>query len=367
MIRAIIRPAISAMLCLSMPLSASAITTMQGKLTVTQVANGFEQPWAIGHLPDGGVLITERDGEVIHLRADGSRIKVADGPQTQETGQGGLLDVMVPRNFAQSREVFFSYVSTERGSVGTALGKGRLSDDGTRFEGFQKIWQMAPHKQTERHFGSRVVEAQDGTIFITIGDRGDRPSAQDRTNHNGTVVRVSRTGAVPPDNPFVNAPDVAPEIYSYGHRNPQGASLDADGVLWVAEHGARGGDEVNKITPGANYGWPVISYGTHYSGEKIGVGTAKPGMEQPLHYWDPSIAPSGMMIYSGKLWPQWEGDIFVGSLRDNYISRLEGPNVFEREKLQSPETGRVRDVVEGPDGAIWFLSVDSGALFKITP
>jgi glucose/arabinose dehydrogenase len=362
-----LRPILFATLCLNMPLSAAAMTTMQGKLTVTQVANGFEEPWAIGHLPDGGVLITERDGQVVHLRADGSRVFVADGPQAVAAGQGGLLDVMIPRDFAETREVFFSYVSTANGNEGTALGSGRLSADGTRFEGFKKLWQMAPHAQTDRHFGSRVVEAADGTIFITIGDRGDRPSAQDRTTHNGSVVRLTRTGEVPGDNPFVDTPDVEPAIYSYGHRNPQGASLDADGVLWVAEHGARGGDEVNKITPGANYGWPVISYGTHYSGDKIGVGTAKPGMEQPLHYWDPSIAPSGMMIYSGKLWPAWKGDIFVGSLRDDYISRLEGPNVFEREKLESPQTGRVRDVVEGPDGAIWFLSVNDGALYKITP
>ncbi len=356
-----------AALCACLPLTAHAMTTMQGKLTVTQVADGFEQPWAIGHLPDGGVLITERDGAVIHLRADGSRVSVMDGPQAIAEGQGGLLDVMVPRDFTQSREVFFSYVSTQNGSTGTALGKGRLSEDGTRFEGFEKIWQMAPHKQTERHFGSRVVEAMDGTIFITIGDRGDRPSAQDRSTHNGSVIRLTRSGGIPSDNPFLNTPNVQPAIYSYGHRNPQGASLDADGVLWVAEHGARGGDEVNRVKPGGNYGWPVISYGTHYSGDKIGEGTRKEGMEQPLHYWDPSIAPSGMMIYSGKLWPAWEGDIFVGSLRDNYISRLEGPNVFEREKLQSPQTGRVRDVIEGPDGAIWFLSVDSGALYKITP
>ncbi len=362
-----IRPILASMLCLALASGATAMTTMQGKLTVTQVADGFEEPWAIGHLPDGGVLITERGGQVIHLRADGSRVTVKDGPRAAEAGQGGLLDVMIPRDFAQSREVFFSYVSTQNGSTGTALGSGRLSEDGTRFEGFQKLWQMAPHKQTDRHFGSRVVEARDGTVFLTIGDRGDRPSAQDLSNHNGAVIRLTRSGAVPADNPFIGTQGVAPEIYSYGHRNPQGASLDEDGVLWVAEHGARGGDEVNKITPGANYGWPVISYGTHYSGEKIGVGTSKPGMEQPLHYWDPSIAPSGMMIYSGKLWPQWKGDIFVGSLRDDYISRLEGPNVFEREKLQSSETGRVRDVVEGPEGAIWFLSVDSGALYKITP
>jgi len=362
-----LRPILLAALCVALPLPAASMTTMQGKLTVTEIANGFEEPWAIGHLPDGGVLITEREGDIIHLRADGSRVRVSGGPEVVAGGQGGLLDVMIPRDFAQTREVFFSYAASENGNTGTALGKGQLSADGTRFESFDKLWQMAPHPDTGRHFGSRVVEARDGTIFLTIGDRGDRPSAQDLSLHNGSVIRLERTGAVPQDNPFIDTKGAQPEIYSYGHRNAQGGSLDADGVLWVAEHGARGGDEVNKVMPGANYGWPVISYGRHYSGDKIGIGTKQDGMEQPLHYWDPSIAPSGMMIYSGKLWPAWEGDIFVGSLRDDYISRLEGPNVFEREKLQSPQTGRVRDVVEGPEGAIWFLSVNDGALYKITP
>jgi len=261
-------------------------------------------------------------------------VRVSGGPVVVAGGQGGLLDVMIPRDFAQSREVFFSYAGSENGNTGTALGKGQLSADGMTASKSSGRWPRIPIRGVISAPASlRPVMARFSSPLVIAA--------------TGPLRRI--------------------EIYSYGHRNAQGASLDADGVLWVAEHGARGGDEVNKVRPGANYGWPVISYGRHYSGEKIGIGTKQDGMEKPLHYWDPSIAPSGMMIYSGKLWPAWEGDIFVGSLRDDYISRLEGPNVFEREKLQSPETGRVRDVVEGPEGAIWFLSVDNGALYKITP
>ncbi|MEM6406996.1 MAG: PQQ-dependent sugar dehydrogenase [Pseudomonadota bacterium] len=346
---------------------AFALETSQGSLTVTEVATGFDQPWGIGHLPDGGILVTERDGAVIHLRPDGTRVSLSGVPEVVADGQGGMLDVMIPRDFADSREVFLSYVAREGRTVGTALGVGRLNAEGTGFETFEKLWQMAPHPGQGRHFGSRIVEAHDGHIFLTTGDRGDRPSAQDISNHNGAVIRLTRSGAVPADNPLTGQAGAQPEIYSYGHRNPQGAALDLDGTLWVVEHGARGGDEINKVIPGANYGWPVISYGTHYSGAKIGEGTRKTGMQQPKFYWDPSMAPSGMMIYSGKLWPEWEGDMFVGSLKFSYISRLSGENVQEVEQIESRETSRVRDIVEGPDGAIWFLSVNNGSLYKITP
>jgi glucose/arabinose dehydrogenase len=343
------------------------LETSQGTLTITKTADAFDEPWAIGHLPGGGILVTERGGAVIHLAADGARHRLAGVPEVVAQGQGGLLDVMIPRDFADSREVFLSYVAEKDGAVGTALGMGRLNADGTALEGFTRLWQQASHGGTGRHFGSRIVEAADGTVFLTIGDRGDRPSAQDLRNHNGAVIRLTRSGEVPEDNPFARQQGAQPEIFSYGHRNPQGAALDLDGALWVVEHGARGGDEVNAVRPGANYGWPVISYGTHYSGDRIGAGTAQPGMEQPALYWDPSIAPSGMMVYSGKLWPEWQGDIFVGSLKFDYIARLSDTPLSEVEQLSANETGRVRDVVEGPDGAIWFLSVHEGALYKITP
>jgi glucose/arabinose dehydrogenase len=204
-------------------------------------------------------------------------------------------------------------------------------------------------------------------LYATIGDRGDDSSAQDLTRQNGSVIRIARDGAIPSDNPFTQTSGAQPEIWSYGHRNPQGAALDANGNLWVVEHGARGGDEVNRIAKGANYGWPVISYGRHYSGLKIGEGTQKRGMEQPAHYWDPSIAPSGMMIYQGDMFPDWRGDILVGSLKFDMISRLDGAPLSEVERLKSRETQRVRDIREAPDGSIWFLSVGQGAAYRLSP
>ena len=231
------------------------------------------------------------------------------------------------------------------------------------------IFELAPGSSGGRHFGSRIVEGRDGHLYLTIGDRGDRPSAQDLGVENGSVVRVARDGAIPADNPFKGQAGARPGIYTYGHRNPQGAAMDQQGRIWVVEHGARGGDEVNLLAAGANYGWPVIAYGRHYSGAKIGEGTAKPGLEQPAHYWDPSIAPSGMMIYSGKLWPQWAGHIFVGSLKFDLISRLAGPanGLREVERMQWPETARVRDLREAPDGTIWVMSVGNGAIYRLSP
>ena len=335
-------------------------------MVVTEIAAGFDEPWSVEALPNGGILISERGGDLTHLRADGSRVKVQGVPKVVDRGQGGLLDIMIPLDFAETREVFLSYAAQIGNSYGTTLGRGKLNSDGTKLLGFKPIFQQAAGSTAAKHFGSRVVEARDGTIFMTIGERGEREEAQNLNTHNGTVVRLLRNGGVPSDNPFVGAADAQPEIFSYGHRNSQGASLDLNGNLFVVEHGARGGDEVNEISAGGNYGWPVISYGRHYSGLKIGEGTQKQGMEQPTHYWDPSIAPSGMMVYSGKLWPEWRGDIFVGSLKFDMISRLDGKTLKE-ERLSGPETGRVRDVVEGPNGEIWFLSVHDGALYSLTP
>jgi glucose/arabinose dehydrogenase len=227
---------------------------------------------------------------------------------------------------------------------------------------------MSPGSAGGRHFGSRLVEAPDGALFMTIGERGDRRSAQDLSRHNGSILRLSRKGQAMPDNPFSTTPGAQPEIWSYGHRNPQGLTLDLAGNLISVEHGARGGDEVNRITKGVNYGWPIIAYGRQYTGFKIGEGTHKEGMEQPDFFWDPSIAPSGLMVYSGKLWPNWRGDIFVGSLKFDYISRLSDDGALRAvEKIAGPETGRVRDVREAPDGSIWFLRVNDGSVYRIAP
>ena len=360
---------VTAILVSLTPISSAALDSSAGPINVEIKADGLEEPWGLAFLPDGGWLITERGGRLLRFDASGARNIVAGVPEVVVEGQGGLLDVMIPRDFDQSREVFLSFSAPQRRGAGTALAVGRLNDAGDALEDLRVIFEMARGSRGGRHFGSRIVEAPDGTIFLTMGDRADRPSAQDLSNHNGAVIRINRDGSVPEDNPFVNTSGALPEIWSYGHRNPQGAVLDLDGVLWVNEHGARGGDEVNRVMAGANYGWPVISYGRHYSGMSIGEGTAKPGVQQPAHYWDPSIAPSGMAIYSGTLWPEWQGDVFVGSLKFGLISRLEaaGDNLREAERIEGAETARVRDIVEAPDGALWILSVGQGAAYRLTP
>ncbi len=351
------------------PLMASGAERLQtsaGPVLVEQRVGGLSQPWAIGFLPDGGQLITLRDGGLVLVR-DGAATPVEGVPQVLADGQGGLLDLVVARDFATSREVFLSYAKPMARGAGTALAAARLSADGRRLEDLRVLFEMSAGSRRTQHYGSRIVEAPDGTLFLTIGDRGDRGRAQDLGVHNGKVVRVTRSGAVPGDNPSLSG--AQPEIWSYGHRNPQGAALDERGRLWTVEHGARGGDEINRPEAGRNYGWPIISYGRHYSGLRIGEGTAKAGMEQPAHYWDPSIAPSGMMIYSGRLFPEWRGDIFVGSLKFDMISRLdrEGERVREAERLFQDKFQRIRDVREAPDGSIWFLSVVDGAAYRITP
>lgn len=348
------------------PLSLAAaedISSGIGTLSVTPVVQGLEGPWAFGFLPDGTILVTEREGRLVAVR-DGAAKRVGGVPEVYDGGQGGLLDILVPRDFASSRELFFSYAKPMRGGAGTAVLHARLSEDGSQLEAAETIFEMSRGSGGGRHFGSRLVEAPDGTLFVTIGERGDADAAQDLARHNGTVVRITRTGEVPGDNPFVGTSGARPEIWSYGHRNAQGAALDRRGRLWVVEHGAKGGDEVNRIEKGANYGWPVISYGRHYSGAKIGEGTSKPGMEQPVFYWDPSIAPSGMTFLSGG---PWDGDALVGSLKFDYISRLSGDPLREAEKLSSDATQRVRDVEQGPDGAIWFLSETRGTLYCASP
>lgn len=343
-----------------------AFETSQGAVTETRMAEGLDEPWSFGFLPDGAVLVTERRGTLWRV-SDGSRHEVRGVGPVVAQGQGGLLDVLIPRDFQTTRQLYFSYSKEQPGGAGTAVAVAELSKNSQRLLNWRDIYEMAPGSSGGRHFGSRIVEAPDGMLFVTIGERGDRPSAQDLSRENGSVLRINRDGSIPDDNPFIDTAGAQPAIWSYGHRNPQGAALDAEGNLWAAEHGARGGDEVNRVRKAANYGWPVISYGRHYSGDKIGEGTAKPGMEQPEFYWDPSIAPSGMMIYSGKLWPDWTGDIFVGSLKFDYIARLSGGPLEEAEQLSSQTTIRVRDVREGPDGAIWFLSSGQGALYRLTP
>ena len=340
--------------------------TSAGPVRIETMAEGLDTPWAAAILPDGSFLVTERGGRLLHV-AQGVARPVAGVPEVAARGQGGLLDVMVPRDFAQSREVFLTFARPQKGGASTALTAGRLSADGAALEDVRVLFTAVPASGGGRHFGSRVLEAPDGRLFLTLGDRGRDDTAQNLGNHNGSILRLNRDGSVPADNPFAGTDGAMPEIWTYGHRNPQGATLDAQGTLWAVEHGAQGGDEINRIRKGANYGWPVIAYGRHYSGAKIGAGTEKPGMEQPAFYWDPSIAPSGMAIYSGRLWPDWRGDIFVGSLKFDFIARLEGTPLREAERIETGQTLRVRDVIEAPDGAIWFVSEGNGAVYRMTP
>ena len=342
--------------------------TMSGPVSVDAMARDLDTPWGLAFLPGGAFLVTERDGAFFHFDSARRKTKVSGVPKVYAWGQGGLMDVAAARDFRKTREIFLTFSKPHPRGGGTALAVAALSPDNRKLENLRVIFEMASPSRGGRHFGSRVVEAPDGTLFLTLGERGDRDTAQDLSLHNGKIIRIRRDGSVPPDNPFVGRVGVRPEIWSWGHRNPQGAALDAAGALWAVEHGARGGDEINRVRKGRNYGWPVIAYGRHYWGGKIGVGVAKEGMEQPDFYWDPSIAPSGMAIYSGRLWPAWRGQFFVGSLKFDHISRLDPAGGFrEVERLAFPETGRVRDVREAPDGTLWFLSEERGAVYRIRP
>lgn len=355
-------------LCMSTALFAQeVVNTSAGPMQITAVSTGLDEPWGLAFLPDGSFLVTERDGRLLLMR-DGKAVPVTGTPRVFAEGQGGLLDVMVPRDFATSREVWLSYSLAVDGGAATAVGKGRLAEDGQSLIGFETLYH-GDGVRGGRHFGSRLVEAGDGTIWLTTGDRGTGPGgleSQDPARVEGKVIHLNRDGS-----PATIRPGWRAGVYSLGHRNAQGATLGPDGALWLVEHGAQGGDEVNRVAEGRNYGWPVITYGQNYGGGRIGEGQEKPGMEQPLHYWDPSIAPSGLIVYSGKLVPDWQGDLFFGSLNSGFLGRLDpdgtGEGGFAEERIVADATGRVRDVVEAPDGAIWFLSVLDGAVYRLAP
>jgi glucose/arabinose dehydrogenase len=346
------------------------VETSAGPMTVETVATGLDEPWGIGFLPDGAFLVTERGGTLKLFSAPGAEaVTVGGGPEVEVDGQGGLLDILIPRDFATSREVWLTYAEARADGAVTAVGKGVLSADGTALEGFRTVFAIPEGSSGGRHFGARLVEAADGTLFLTVGDRGTGPGgmeAQDPMRGEGKVIHLTRDGQ-----PATTLQGALPGVYSWGHRNAQGATLDLDGRLWIVEHGARGGDELNAPEPGRNYGWPVITYGENYNGRAIGEGTAREGMEQPVHYWDPSIAPSGLLVYSGSLIPDWRGDILFGSLNSDYLGRLDPDSPaetgFAEERITSDETLRVRDVVEAPDGSIWFLSVLNGAAYRMAP
>lgn len=340
------------------------------------VARGLEHPWGIEVLADGRMLVTERPGRMRVVTSDGRLSAPVSGmPKVDAREQGGLLDVALDPRFATNRVIYWSYAEPRKGGNGTALARGRLitGEGDPRVEDVKVLFREMPTMESTKHFGSRIVFAPDGTLFLALGERSilkGRVQAQDLGSHFGKIVRIHRDGAIPKDNPFVSRPGARPEIWSYGHRNIQSAALHPEtGALWIVDHGPKGGDEINAPEAGKNYGWPIITYGIEYSGAPIGEGiTAKEGMEQPLYYWDPVIAPSGMLFYTGKMFPAWRGSLFIGSLVERHLARvtLEGKRVVGEERLLTKVGARIRDVTQGPDGAIYVVTdEDAGRVLKL--
>ena len=342
-------------------------------MRVVAVATGLDLPWGMAFLDGDRILVTEKDGRLRVV--EGGRLlpkPVAGLPEVRVRGQGGLLDVTAHPQFARNGLVYWSFADGSMTSVGTEVARGRLVGDaasGYRLENVEVIFQQRPKGGSGNHFGSRLVWGRDGNLFITLGDRGRMSEAQNPSNHVGKILRVTDAGRVPADNPFARDAEARPEIFSLGHRNVQGAALHpVTGELWAHEHGPQGGDEVNIVRAGRNYGWPVITYGVNYgTGTTIGEGTAKPGMEQPLWKWVPSIAPSGMTFYTGDRFPKWKGSLFVGALAGQMLVRLtlDGDSVVREERIRG--TGRTRDVRAGPDGNLYVLSESEGALLRLEP
>jgi glucose/arabinose dehydrogenase len=336
---------------------------------VIDVARGLEHPWGLAFLPDGSMVVSERPGRLRRVTPDGRLSEPLGGvPPVAAGGQGGLLDVTLGPRFAEDRLVYLSFAEPGPGGASTAVARGRLDERG--LEGTEVIWRQQPKVNSTFHWGSRLLFRADGTLFVTLGDRlSHRERAQDLSTTIGKIVRINPDGSAPPDNPFVGRDGVRPEIWSYGHRNVQAAALNG-GQLWTIEHGARGGDELNTPQPGRNYGWPVITYGVDYSGARIGVGTARPGMEQPVYYWDPVIAPSGAVFYTGDRFPAWRGDLFVGSLQPGRLVRLRlaDQRVVLEERYVIEPGERIRDVRQGPDGLLYLLT-DSprGRIVRLEP
>jgi glucose/arabinose dehydrogenase len=338
---------------------------------VETVVRGLVHPWALAFMPDGRLLVTERPGRLRVVTRNGRVSAPLEAvPAVYARGQGGLLDVALDPNFGKNRLIYLSFAEPGEGGAGTAVVRAKFAE--TRLEDVRVIYRQRPKVSTSRHFGSRLVFARDGTLFITQGDRGDySEGAQDLSKGFGKIMRINTDGTVPSDNPFVNREGAQPEIWSYGHRNLQGAALNPrTGQLWTVEHGARGGDELNHPEAGKNYGWPVITYGIDYSGAKIGEGTTKPGMEQPVYYWDPVIAPSGMVFYTGDVFPNWKGDILIGSLRPGALVRLtmKDGTVARETRYLGDLDERIRDVRQGPDGMIYLVTDNrNGRVLRIVP
>ena len=372
--RAPLLPALLLLFVAMSPLAASAevFASELQRFRLRIVSEGLEHPWGLAFLPDGRMLVSERPGRLRLIDASG-RVDpepVRGLPPIAAFGQGGLLDVALHPRYRDNGWIYLSYVGEGPGGYGTEVLRGRLQ--GKTLHDVQILFRMRPKSGGGQHFGSRLVFDRQGFLFITLGDRGEMQRAQRLDDHAGSVIRLHDDGRVPADNPFVARAGALPEKFTLGNRNIQGAALHPDsGEMWAHEHGPQGGDEINLIRAGRNYGWPVITYGRNYgSGTPIGEGTARPGIEPPLHQWTPSIAPSGMAFYTGERFPHWRGNLFVGALRDQMLLRLQldGPRVVHQEPLLKNAIGRIRDVRNGPDGFIYVLTDSArGVLARLEP
>ena len=354
------------------PSDAQVFHSSAGDLVVETVARGLEHPWALAFLPDGRVLVTERPGRMRIVAKDGKLSPALGGvPKVFASGQGGLHDVVLDRGYANNHTIYFCYAEPVDGGARTALARATLVDESTpRLDDVKVIFHQEGPLSSGNHFGCRIAQTGDDNLFMTAGEHfSSRDQAQNLANHLGKIIRIRPDGSVPPDNPFVGRPK--PEIWSYGHRNPQGLALHpTTGKLWEHEHGPRGGDEINIIEKGRNYGWPVIGFGIDYNGAKIHESTHKEGMEQPIWYWVPSIAPSGMTFMTGGLFPAWRGNLFVGALAGQALVRLEldGEKVVKEERLLQQLRERIRDVRQAPDGSLWLATDNSaGRILRVAP
>jgi aldose sugar dehydrogenase len=338
--------------------------------TIETVVDGLEHPWSVDFLPDGRMLVTEKQGRLRIIENGHVSEPVSGLPKITARGQGGLLDIALDPDYTNNQIIYLSYSAKGKGGIGTEVVKGKLV--GHEFKESKVIFKLLPKTNTEYHFGSRLLFANDGTLFVTLGERADRARAQDIGDHAGSLIRINKDGSIPKDNPFVNNANAKPEIYTYGNRNMQGIAMHPEtGDIWTIEHGPQGGDELNLMKAGVNYGWPVITYGVNYStGIKIGEGTEKAGMAQPIHYWVPSIATSSLLFYTGDKFPGWKGNAFVSSLKFGQLARLEIQNnkVIKEERLINGAIGRIREVQQGLDGYIYMLTDESnGKLYRLKP
>lgn len=365
--------ALATLVAVAAPASAQTFNTEKGRIAVATVTDGLSQPWGMDFLPDGRIIVTEKPGRLRIVSLDGTVSPPITGlPRVSDGGQGGLLDVTLHPKFAGNRLIYLSYAEPGAGGRSTALARGTLRADGTALDDVKVLFSQQPKVGGGRHFGSRVVFAPDGHLFLTTGDRGNRHEAQNLDGHIGKVIRLTDDGTIPGDNPFIGKPGIRAEIWSYGHRNIQGAAIHpATGKLWTIEHGPRGGDEINIPAAGANHGWPVVTHGIEYSGGTIGDGLkTKKGMVDPIVTWTPVIAPGGMTFYTGNLFPAWKGNLLIGGLRAGAVVRLElsGDRVIHEERILRQLDARIRDVAMGPKGAVYALTDEgNGRILRITP